>query len=231
MGRAAGRAPPWEGPRAQSRRGRPNPPTQPTQPSRRQDPRQDPRNALLSQGHKGMGSPPAASHRPHNGPTHSPTTRSPDNVLRSTSKELRTPSLHVVVKVGATWDAGSPGDPYAGPHGWQKSRRAMAQRRRKTGQKPAVGQGDVRPGAPEGDDGGPGPVADRTDAKKEPLFRRFTQVGQKKSCRARRKLRRGRGRRGWWPGSASPLGHAPRSRITVLMTGEAEILCLGRTVG
>ena len=123
---------PGKDPRAQSGRGRTNPPTQPTQPSQRQDPRQDPRNALLSQGHKGMGSPPAASHRPHNGPTHSPTTRSPDNVLRSTSKELRTPSLHVVVKVGATWDAGSPGDPYAGPHGWQKSRRAMAQRRRKT---------------------------------------------------------------------------------------------------
>ena len=119
----------------------------------------------------------------------------------------------------------------AGPHGWQKSRRAMAQRRRKTGQKPAVSQGDVRPGAPEGDGGGPGPAADRTDAKNEPLFRRFTQIGQKKSCRARRKLRRGRRCRGWWPGSASPLGHAPRSRITVLMTGEAEILCLGRTVG
>ena len=45
---------PGKDPRAQSRRGRPNPPTQPTQPSRRQDPRQDPRNALLSQGHKGI---------------------------------------------------------------------------------------------------------------------------------------------------------------------------------
>jgi hypothetical protein len=158
MGRAAGRAPPWEGsPRPKQTRA-PQPPHT------------------------------ANSALPKAGPEARPTQRSPlPGAQRHGITASRKPSAPQRPDT-------QPHDPQprqcvevnqqAGPHGWQKSRRAMVQRRRKTGQKPAVGQGDVRPGAPEGDDGGPGPVADRTDAKKDPLFRRFAQVGLKKSCRA-----------------------------------------------
>ena len=77
--------------------GAPNPPAQPTQSPRRREWRQDSRNALLTQRHKGMGSPQAESNRP----TH------------------KQPNAHMTTHAMNTHRRGVGVNQQAGPHGWQ----------------------------------------------------------------------------------------------------------------
>ena len=94
--------------------------------------------------------------------------------------------------------------------------------------------GVVRPGAPKGDDEGPGPGTDRTDVKKEPLLRRFApgravsdvQQGADHSSIEKSHHKESEENEEGAPGRVSLLRHAPSSHLR-----EVEILWLGRAGG
>ena len=87
--------------------------------------------------------------------------------------------------------------------------------------------GVVRPGAPKGDDEGPGPGTDRTDVKKEPLLRRFApgravsdvQQGADHSSVEKSHHKESEENEEGAPGRVSLLRHAPSSHLREVENG------------
>ena len=118
---------------------------------------------------------------PKVGPEAGPTQRSPHPGAQrhgiSARRKPTTPEhrRHVLVKASKLAPTGG-----NNPDGrWRKEEKNRG--------KPARESGHVRPGAPKGDDEGPGPGTDRTDVKKEPLLRRFAPGRGGFRCPARRR--------------------------------------------